>query len=48
MSSSIIASLDYIALYIMVAIFKSSFTEYPDASYSFLGLRVILALLAKS
>lgn len=47
-SSSMRLSLDCMALYIIVAIFKSSLTAYPEASYSFLGFRTILALLAKS
>ena len=47
-SSSMMFSLDCMALYIIVAIFKSSFTANPEASYNFFGLRTILALLAKS
>ena len=47
-SSSSRLSLLCMALYIIYAIFSNSFTAYPWASYSFLALRVILALEAKS
>jgi len=46
-SSSAKLSLDYIALYIIVAILSSSLTALPEASYSILGFMIILAFEAK-